>query len=272
MEIILLDKLRRMCYIYLGDSVKFENMKIKDIKAVVKYRSTGKGWSAVNRKDHIIGIAFSGDEIHDLGYQSFSIGEGCIYFLNQRDDFLVRVNENALSHSVHFTTDEDIDTDSFCIKLNGIGELANLLERIDREMRLGVNKMHMLYSDVYKLFSLFGDMYKKRYSHFDPRIITAVEYLDIHFCESDCLKRMYAASVLSRRHFDQLFKENFKITPNRYVTQRKVEMAKSLLTSVNLNLEEIASLCGFSDVYYFSKVFKGETGLTPSSYRRTSFE
>jgi len=57
------------------------------------------------------------------------------------------------------------------------------------------------------------------------------------------------------------------MTPNRYLVTRKVEYAKKLLLSKELSVTAVAELCGFSDVYYFSKVFRKETGIAPSLYR-----
>lgn len=38
--------------------------------------------------------------------------------------------------------------------------------------------------------------------------------------------------------------------------------------SLGLSVSQIADLCGFRDIYYFSKVFKNETGLTPLQWRK----
>ena len=73
---------------------------------------------------------------------------------------------------------------------------------------------------------------------------------------------------LSRRQFDELFKKRFHKTPARYIMLEKIEYAKQLLQMPHLSIMEVAERCGFSDVYYFSKVFKKETGTTPTSFRK----
>lgn len=53
-----------------------------------------------------------------------------------------------------------------------------------------------------------------------------------------------------------------------YYTTIKIEKAKQLLSDPNaLKLKEISVLTGFSDPYYFSKVFKKMVGTSPSQYR-----
>ena len=91
--------------------------------------------------------------------------------------------------------------------------------------------------------------------------------MDTHFKERNCLKHAIETSNLTQRRFNDLFKQTFSITPNRYLTVLKIEFAKKLLKLGNLTIMEIADLCGFSDIYYFSKLFKKETGSTPTTFK-----
>ncbi len=249
--------------------MKFEDLRIKSIELVTKYETKKNYWVAKNRTDHIMGIIFSGRELHDFGDRKFTMTENCIYFLNQKDDYTVYVEEHGLCHSVHFTTEEPVDTDSFCIKVNNPTEIIQLLEKIERQKQLSLNGTHRLLSSVYKLCAMFHDIREKKYSPVDARMVAAREYIDLHFKDADCLKDAYGILDLSRRHFDQLFKTNFDVTPSRYITGKRIEFAKQLLKTPNLNMEEIALMCGFGDQYYFSKVFKSETNITPTEFKRT---
>ena len=73
-------------------------------------------------------------------------------------------------------------------------------------------------------------------------------------------------SSLSRRRFNDLFKNCFDITPNRYIINLKIDYAKGLLKSDYISVSQAAALCGFSDIYYFSKVFKKIEGCSPREY------
>lgn len=91
--------------------------------------------------------------------------------------------------------------------------------------------------------------------------------MDCHFFEKTCLCDAVKLSGLTSRRFGELFKSNFDMTPNRYIVTRKVERAKELLHTEGLSLCEVSAICGFSDVYYFSKTFKNETGVSPSRWK-----
>ncbi|MBP1044315.1 response regulator [Vagococcus sp. BWB3-3] len=54
-----------------------------------------------------------------------------------------------------------------------------------------------------------------------------------------------------------------------YINRIRIEKAKELLRQEKESINDIAEEIGFSDVGYFSKVFKKAVGLTPSKYRRS---
>ncbi len=66
----------------------------------------------------------------------------------------------------------------------------------------------------------------------------------------------------------RIFKSTYGITPYKYVLNKRLELAKSLLNSTNLSIIEIADKLCFADEYYFSNLFKSKVGLTPSGYRK----
>ena len=92
--------------------------------------------------------------------------------------------------------------------------------------------------------------------------------MDLNFREKGVLASAAQKSELSRRRFNDLFKQQYGITPNDYLTELKIDAAKSLLVDNGLSVKSIAELCGFEDIYYFCKIFKRHTGLTPTDFRR----
>ena len=80
--------------------MNFENLRLEKINYIVEYTPKLKHWDAKNRHDHIIGIQIKGYARHDFGYKKFNIEQGCIYFLNQKDNFSVQVMEQTTALSV----------------------------------------------------------------------------------------------------------------------------------------------------------------------------
>lgn len=68
-------------------------------------------------------------------------------------------------------------------------------------------------------------------------------------------------------YLSSLFKKETGVTLTEYVNKKRVERAKELLLSTNLQIQNISQRCGILDVNYFTKTFKKHTGLTPKKYR-----
>ena len=75
-----------------------------------------------------------------------------------------------------------------------------------------------------------------------------------------------AAVGLSESHLRTLFRRARGEPPVRYLNRVRVERAKEMLASGQFPLEEIAVACGFQNEYYFSRVFKEFTGISPGRY------
>ena len=92
--------------------------------------------------------------------------------------------------------------------------------------------------------------------------------LHIHkYCKQQwTLEDMAKKSGYSVSHFCALYKQLFNISPIDDLLNARLEMAKKLIILKQYKISEIADLCGFSSLHYFSEFFKKKTGKTPSEY------
>ncbi|KAF1298478.1 AraC family transcriptional regulator [Enterococcus sp. JM4C] len=72
----------------------------------------------------------------------------------------------------------------------------------------------------------------------------------------------------SREHFCRFFKQNFQLSFFTYLNSMRVKKAEYLLINTQLKIIDIALESGFENSNYFTTVFKKETGLTPTAYRK----
>lgn len=81
-----------------------------------------------------------------------------------------------------------------------------------------------------------------------------------------------AAQVLNMNsnYVSQLFKKETGITFVHYITQKRLEDAKELLSTTKKPLTDIALEVGFNDTFHFIKTFKKVTGMTPGQYRMSN--
>lgn len=79
-------------------------------------------------------------------------------------------------------------------------------------------------------------------------------------------KELCNITGLKYSYFNELFKKPYKATPVKTVTKMRIDYAKSLISTNKYSINEIAYMCGFSDIHYFYSVFKKETGFSPAKY------
>ncbi|OGV47544.1 MAG: hypothetical protein A2017_11255 [Lentisphaerae bacterium GWF2_44_16] len=81
------------------------------------------------------------------------------------------------------------------------------------------------------------------------------------------LKEIAEKSSYCRDHFSRLFKSATGISFREFLIQTRMEKAKFLLDSSGLSVGKTARLCGYGDIYMFSRQFKTITGKSPTEYR-----
>lgn len=94
------------------------------------------------------------------------------------------------------------------------------------------------------------------------------DYINSHLDRDLKLIELSAIAQISPYHFLRLFKKSLGITPHQYILQQRIERAKYLLKSSNLDISEIAFRVGFCDSSHLTRCFKSILGKTPSQWRR----
>ena len=102
------------------------------------------------------------------------------------------------------------------------------------------------------------------------RIVAAKVFIDENYHEPIDLDRISQKAFLSRYHFHRLFSQVYKRTPHEYLTYKRIEKAKDLL-SQNKQVTEVCNEVGFESLTSFSVLFKREIGFAPTYYRNMAW-
>ena len=94
----------------------------------------------------------------------------------------------------------------------------------------------------------------------------AKRYIDEFYANDLSADNIAAVVGLSPSYLRSLFKKSEGESPIHYLNRIRIERAKEMIASNMFRLEEIALACGFQNVYYFSRVFKSFTGVSPGKY------
>jgi AraC-like DNA-binding protein len=93
-------------------------------------------------------------------------------------------------------------------------------------------------------------------------------YLDTHYFEILSSNDIAVKQGISMRYINNIFKEQYKITPMQYLTNIRIEIAKKMLAETD---KDIASICfelGFETVSTFYRIFKTNIKMPPNKYRK----
>ncbi|MBD8070653.1 response regulator [Bacillus sp. PS06] len=118
------------------------------------------------------------------------------------------------------------------------------------------------------LISIMEHIREWRKNDIDVLLLNTKAYIDHNYHKQITLDDVAEKVGLSSYYLSKLFKDRFDITFIDYLTQARLNKAKKFLRDDRLSLKEIALTIGYKDPNYFSRVFKKETDLSPSEYRR----
>lgn len=105
--------------------------------------------------------------------------------------------------------------------------------------------------------------------HPDEEIVQAQTWLKEHCSEDVRLSDVARHFEMSVRSFNRRFKLATGQAPLQYLQNVRVDMARELLQSTNLSVNEIAEKVGYQDMGHFTALFKKFLSTTPSEYRTT---
>jgi len=94
-----------------------------------------------------------------------------------------------------------------------------------------------------------------------------VRYLQEHYRDNVTIDDLVAMLNCSPTHLSRLFKRRIGTSPIHYHIQIRMEHAKKLLLNSDASLKDIAASVGYSDAFYFSRMFKKHTDFSPLHFR-----
>jgi AraC family transcriptional regulator len=101
----------------------------------------------------------------------------------------------------------------------------------------------------------------------EHRLRRVLQFMAEHLEDDIGLDELAAVAGLSVFHFHRMFANAMGMPPHRYLSQMRLERAKTLLALGRLSLAQISLACRFSSQPNFSRAFRRATGMTPLAYR-----
>lgn len=141
-------------------------------------------------------------------------------------------------------------SEKYALQIENMSQLAELT-------RLQ-NQMIEVYSDLIVENSL---------SQYSKITQTVISYIMTHYDKKIDTQELADICFTHPSHLSRKFKQETDMTITSYQQMIRIRQAKHLLTNEIIPIEEIAWIIGYDDSSYFSRVFKRDTGYTPTQYR-----
>ena len=101
-------------------------------------------------------------------------------------------------------------------------------------------------------------------------LIHAAQLMEQNIEKPLSLDEIAAATELSRRQIERLFKRHLNCVPKRYYLQLRLRRARELLLHTSMPIIDITTACGFRSTTHFSKCYHAQFGYPPSAERHAA--
>ena len=219
-----------------------------------------------------------GQAIYTINQQQVIVGEGdvlCIPKNSQRAAMSENPMEfecfaaNFLLHD--FLTKEEMDVPLPLISNVGIHtDVVSLYRRLN-ENWLSRHPGYVMRSRAKLMLILqrFMSMlvYDVNAYQFDSRVRQAIRYITDNYAKNITISEVAENVSLNPVYFGALFKKETNTTFRDYLNTIRLNQAEDMLRTGKWNVTEVAQDCGFTDMFYFSRLFKKYKGVPPSTLR-----
>lgn len=150
--------------------------------------------------------------------------------------------------------------------------LKNLVFELDMRRSANNNNFLMVQLLITQLLLLIArNIIEEKNKSIDEKDIYVkqiIKYLHENYDYDIKMEQISEEMHLHANYLHRIFKESMNCTIMSYLNDIRIEKARLLLSQTDIPITEIAGFIGMNSSQYFSKVFKQQTGLTPTGYRK----
>ena len=117
-----------------------------------------------------------------------------------------------------------------------------------------------------KIMFLLAEIAEQSRNNKSAVVKKMIIYIKENLTKPLSLSEISSECSVSAPYASRIFKKYMNMTVTEYINNEKLYYACELILNTSMNISEIADYLGYSDVFYFSKLFKKKFGISPSRY------
>ena len=180
----------------------------------------------------------------------------------------------------YFFETKELENRIIPLSMVELNKIKGLLDSIDKELTEQHDGFWPCRSRSYLMELLFFIEFlcqsfednNNKLSEEDTILALIIEYLNEHYNDNITLESITKKFSINRNKLNAIFLINTKKTCLNYLMDLRIDMAKIMLGNTEIPISEVSGRVGYPDPNYFTKIFKKQTGLTPSVYRKNSIK
>ena len=188
-----------------------------------------------------------------------SILTDCKSFQQVVDHYLIKFSYHALQ-----------DKPTQRIYHDDSGEVLKLITKMQQEHQLkraGYNELLRCYLVEIIILTMRTISRTKTLATDSDIVRYVLDFTNEHYMQPIKLGDIANQLDYSLTYLSKKFKDETKVTFKEYLQNLRISNACRLISNSDKKMDEIASLVGYTDVKFFTEIFKKRMGLTPGKFK-----
>lgn len=225
------------------------------------------------RPYHALSLRIKGDATFTSGGENYHVKANDLIYVPKGCGYTLHAEKNETVLVIHFDVIGADFTKIITFTPINPSIFLELFEKMYRTWnKRGAGYEYKLSSYFYNILANIEDQKASKMKRTRKLIDDVLDYIGANFSSPmltiDHISKNFGISTV---YLQKLFKKELNTSPLKYLNERRMQYASSLLEIGYYSVKEVAEMSGFADVKYFSTCFKKHTGMTPMQKKQVKY-